>query len=189
MLDIPKPTVINGVNVNDVSALIAKVAEDADAGMTSWKVSSAWKGGTHNRSTVSSFAIGGEEVSRGFTIDIDEPNELGGGNKFANPQEYLLAALNSCMMVGYVALCSLQGIRLDSLEIDVEGDIDLRGFFGLDESVVPGYERLYYTVRIKGDASPEEFEKIHQTVMKTSPNFYNVSRAVPLYAKLVASRS
>ena len=189
MLDKTKPTVINGVNVNDVAALIEKVAGDPEAGMTSWKVKSAWQGGTHNRSTVSSFFIGGEEVKRDFALDVDEPLELGGTNRFANPQEYLLAALNSCMMVGYVALCSLQGIRLDSLEIDVEGDIDLRGFFGLDEKVAPGYERLFYTVRIKGDASPEDFEKIHQAVMKTSPNYYNVSRAVSLNAKLVASQS
>ena len=141
-------------------------------------------GQAHNRSTVSSFEIGGEEVKRRFTIDIDEPEELGGSNKFANPQEHLLAALNSCMMVGYVALCALNGIKLESLEIEVEGDIDLRGFLGLDENVPPGYESLDYTVRIKGDASPEQFEEIHRTVMKTSPNFYNLSQAVPLNATL-----
>jgi hypothetical protein len=39
-------------------------------------------------------------VSRHFAIDIDEPFELGGGNAFANPQEYLLAGLNACMIVG-----------------------------------------------------------------------------------------
>ncbi|HXI85893.1 MAG TPA: OsmC family protein, partial [Parvularculaceae bacterium] len=159
MLDKTKPHVVNGLNVNDLKALIERVAEDPASGATSWKVSSVWKGRTHNRSTVSSFNIGGEEVKREFAIDVDEPEELGGGNKFANPQEYLLAALNSCMMVGYVALCSLEGIRIDSLEIDVQGDIDLRGFFGLDDKVAPGYENLDYTVRIKGDASPEEFEE------------------------------
>ena len=184
MLDKTHPQLINGVNVDDVKALIENVKADPANGETKWKVSSAWQGRTHNRSTVSAFYIGGEESKREFTIDIDEPEELGGGNEFANPQEYLLAALNSCMMVGYVALCSLNGIRLDSLEIDVEGDIDLRGFLDLKEGVAPGYENLNYTVRIKGDASPEQFEEIHQAVMKTSPNFYNLSRAVPLNAEL-----
>lgn len=184
MLDKTQKTVINGLNMEDVAALIESVKADPAAGETKWKVSSAWRGRTHNRSTVSSFFIGGEESKREFTIDIDEPAELGGGNRFANPQEYLLAALNSCMMVGYVALCSLHGIELESLEIDVTGDIDLRGFLGLDEAVAPGYESLDYTVRIKGDATTEQFEEIHQAVMKTSPNFYNLSRAVRLNATL-----
>ena len=37
------------------------------------------------------------------------------------------------MMVGYVALCALQGITLERLEIQTEGDIDLRGFFWLGQ--------------------------------------------------------
>ena len=184
MLDQTKPQMINGINIDDVTALIESVQANPANGVTSWKVSSAWQGRTHNRSTVSAFQIGSEESKRNFTIDIDEPEELGGANQYANPQEYLLAALNSCMMVGYVALCSLNGIRIDSLEIDVEGDIDLRGFFGLSEDVSPGYESLNYTVRIHGDATAEQFERIHQAVMKTSPNFHNLSRAVPLKATL-----
>ena len=34
------------------------------------------------------------------------------------------------MIVGYTALCALQGITLQKLEITTEGDIDLRGFLG-----------------------------------------------------------
>ncbi len=184
MLDKTQKTVINGLNMEDVAALIDGVKADASAGETKWKVSSAWRGRTHNRSTVSSFFIGGKESKREFTIDIDEPAELGGGNRFANPQEHLLAALNSCMMVGYVALCSLNGIELENLEIDVTGDIDLRCFLGLDDAVAPGYESLEYTVRVKGDGTAEQFEEIHQAVMQTSPNFYNLSHAVPLRAAL-----
>jgi len=179
-----KPAVINGINVADVEALAGAVAADPTKGVTRWKVSSKWQGGTHNRSTVDGFEIGGEKIRRSFAIDVDEPLELGGTNKFANPQEYLLAALNSCMMVGYVALCSLKGVRLDSLEIDVEGDIDLRGFLGISDDVAPGYESLSYTVRIKGDASKETFEEIHRLVKATSPNFHNLSQAVQLKSTL-----
>lgn len=184
MLDKTEPKVINGLNVDDVKALIGAVEDDAAAGATKWKVKTEWQGRTHNRSTVESFHIGGEEVKRSFTLDIDEPEQLGGANKFANPQEYLLAALNSCMMVGYVALCSLNGIRIDSLEIETTGDIDLRGFLGLSDKVAPGYDSLNYTVRIAGDATPEKFAEIHQAVMKTSPNFHNIARPVKLNDRL-----
>jgi uncharacterized OsmC-like protein len=183
--DTPAPNTINGLNVDDVAALIDAVKADSAAGQTRWRVKSEWQDRTHNRTTVEGFEIGGEKVERRFVIDVDEPEQLGGGNAYANPQEYLLAALNSCMMVGYVALCSLNGIKLEKLEIETTGDIDLRGFLGISDQVVPGYEDLAYTVRIKGDATPEQFEEIHRLVQATSPNFHNVARPVPLSPALI----
>jgi len=134
------------------------------------------------RARVEPLRIGGKTVERPFTVDIDEPTELGGGNAYPNPQEHLIAALNACMMVGYVVLCALHGIALKKLEIQTQGDIDLRGFFGLDDSIPAGYRSLTYTVRIKGDASEEQFTKIHEMVMATSPNYYNITRSVTLKA-------
>ena len=182
---VAKPTVINGLNVDDVQALIETVQRDPAEGQTKWKVSSAWQGGTHMRAQVESFHLGGEEYTRPFTIDIDEPEQIGGTNRHPNPQEHLIAALNACMMVGYVALSAMHGITLERLEIETEGDIDLRGFFGLDPNVAPGYESLRYTVRIKGDATEEQFAEIHKMVMATSPNFYNINRPVALDPTLV----
>jgi uncharacterized OsmC-like protein len=179
------PAVVNGINVQDVRTLIEGVKTDPAKGMTHWKVASTWRGCTQSHTQVESYRIGGTDVRRSFGFDIDEPAELGGGNAFANPQEYLLAALNACMIVGYSALCALHGISLEKLEIESEGDIDLRGFFGLDPTVPAGYESLAYTVRIKGDGSPEQFAAIHDMVMATSPNFYNLSRAVALDPKLI----
>ncbi|MFP3561105.1 OsmC family peroxiredoxin, partial [Paraburkholderia sp. SIMBA_049] len=88
---------------------------------TSWRVATTWQGQTRTRAEVEGFSIGGQDVSRRFTIDIDEPCELGGSNKFANPQEHLIAALNACITVGYVAQCAVRGITLESLEIETEG--------------------------------------------------------------------
>jgi uncharacterized OsmC-like protein len=177
-------SVVNGIDTEAVHELIDNVDFDPASGMTHWRVSSGWQGGTHSRAQVDGFAIGGVDVSRRFSIDIDEPLELGGGNAFANPQEYLLAALNACMIVGYTALCALQGITLQKLEITTEGDIDLRGFFGLDPNVAAGYRELRSTVVIKGDGTDEQFHKIHNMVLATSPNFYNITRAVRVAPEL-----
>jgi uncharacterized OsmC-like protein len=147
------PTVVNGINVDDLSALIEGVRRDAAKGKTQWRVTTAWQGQTRSRSQVDGFKIGGEQVPRRFSIDVDEPCELGGSNRFANPQEYLLASLNACMMVGYVAQCALRGIMLEKLEIETHGDIDLRGFLGIDPAVPPGYDSLSYVVRIKGSGT------------------------------------
>jgi uncharacterized OsmC-like protein len=144
---IAEPAVVNGINVDDLVALIEGVRRDAAKGMTNWRVTTSWRGQTRSRAQVESFDIGGERVPRRFAIDIDEPCELGGTNRFANPQEHLLAALNACMIVGYAAQCAVRGIALERLEIETNGEIDLRGFLGLDSAVPPGYENLNTTVR------------------------------------------
>jgi uncharacterized OsmC-like protein len=179
------PTVVNGINVDDLLALVEGVKKDAANGRTQWRVHTAWQGQARSRTQVESFGIGGERVPRRFSIDADEPAELGGSNQFANPQEYLLTALNACMTVGYVAQCAIRGITLDSLEIETDGEIDLRGFLGLDPAVPPGYEKLNYVVRIKGSGTREQFAEVHQAVMATSPNFYNLARPVALKPTLV----
>ena len=180
-----EPRLVNGMNVDDLFALIEGVRRDAAKGRTNWRVTTTWQGQTRSRAQVDGFEIGGERVPRRFTIDIDEPCELGGTNRFANPQEHLLAALNACMTVGYVAQCAVRGITLESLEIETDGEIDLRGFLGIDPAVPPGYEKLSYVVRIKGSGTKEEFAEIHEAVTATSPNFHNVSRPVDLKPTLV----
>jgi uncharacterized OsmC-like protein len=118
-------------------------------------------------------------------IQIDEPCELCGTNQFANPQEYLLAATNACMMVGYATVAAVMGVKLTKLELEITGDIDLRGFLDIDRNVAPGYERLHYTVRMSGDGTLEQFEKMHEVVQRTSPNYYNMANPIELTSELV----
>jgi uncharacterized OsmC-like protein len=180
-----KPNIVNGINTDDLFALIDTIKGDASKAKTSWHVATTWQGQTWTRSEIDGFGFSGENVPRRFTLDIDEPAELGGLNRFANPQEYLIAALNACMTVGYVAQCAVRGIVLDSLTIETDGEIDLRGFLGVDPRVARGYESLRYTVRIAGNGTKEQFAEIHDAVMATSPNFYNLANAVRLEPTLV----
>jgi uncharacterized OsmC-like protein len=119
---------------------------------------------------------------------VDEPFELLGENTAPNPQEYLMTALNACVMVGYVAGAAIRGIRLESLELVTEGALDLRGFLGIDPTVKSGYDRIRYTVRIKGNGTAEQFREIHETVLKTSPNYFNVTQPVAIDADLIVVR-
>ncbi len=177
--------IINGIDTAALRETVNAVSKDPAKGMTHWKVDSQWRGGTRSDTRVTGCVIGDKQVAKDFTIKVDEPLELCGTNQYANPQEYLLASLNACMMVGYSALCALEGIELTDLRIVTEGEIDLRGFLGISPDVKPGYDQLKYVVHISGNGTLEQFEKIHQTVMATSPNYFNVSRAVPLKSRLV----
>jgi uncharacterized OsmC-like protein len=183
--DKSKPALVNGIDTDGVKALIGHVAEDSANAITHWHVTSSWKGGTRSDTKVSAYGFGKENIKKDFTISIDEPTELGGTNQFANPQEYLLAAMNGCIMVGYVVGCSMEGIELEELRIETEGDIDLRGFLGLDPNVKPGYDEISYTVHIKGNGTPEQYQKVHETVCASSPNRFNVANEIKLNSRLV----
>lgn len=179
---------VNGMDVDALGEVIEQVREDPGKGLVTFRVRSQWQGQTRSRSTVDSCAIGGQEVRRRFTIDADEPLELLGQNTAPNPQELLMAALNACLMVGYVAGAVARGIVLDRVEIETSGQLDLRGFLGLDEAVPPGYETIRYVVRIKGAGTPEQFREIHDTVLRTSPNYFNMSRPIKIEAELDVQR-
>jgi uncharacterized OsmC-like protein len=178
---------INGVNVPVLRKLLDDVKHDRANGMTKWAVTTRWIEGGVSETEVDGYHFAGRYVKRHFTFRHDEPHELAGSNTFPNPQEYLMGALNACMMVGYVALSSLFGIELESVEIETEGEIDLRGFLGLDRTVKPGYDEIHYTVRIKGNGTPAQFQEIHNIVMATSPNRFNISQPVKLTADLIVN--
>jgi uncharacterized OsmC-like protein len=180
--------IVNGINTEALLGTINAVAKDPAKGATHWQVATEWRGGARTDTQVSEYGIGGQRVARDFTIRTDEPVELCGTNKYANPQEYLLAALNSCVIVTYVSYCSLNGIELEDLRIETEGDIDLRGLFSLDPSVSAGYEQLRITVFVRGNGTPEQFQEMHRTVMATSPNFFNLSNAIEMKPLLVVQK-
>jgi uncharacterized OsmC-like protein len=184
MLDTTKNAPVNGLDLQALGEVVEAIEADAGKAQVGFDVVTRWKGQTRSETTVTGFTMAGERVERTHTIVADEPCELLGSDCAPNPQELLMAAVNACMMVGYVAGASLKGITLESVEIRTRGELDLRGFLGLSEDVPPGYEAIDYDVIIKGDGSAADFEDIHQTVMKTSPNYFNISRPIRVNGSL-----
>lgn len=180
-----EPVMINGIQIDALKDTVGAAAKDPGMAQTKWKVMTQWKGGTRSDTRVTSMMFAGKEVRKDFTIRIDEPLELAGTNQYANPQEYLMAALNACMMVGYVALAALEGIELEDVRIETEGEIDLRGFFGLDPKISAGYDQMHYKVTMKGNGTPEQYRKIHDMVTKSSPNRFTIANPVQLESELV----
>lgn len=184
MLDTVKNERVNGLDLKALGEVVDAIQKDPSQAKVAFNVTTRWAGQTRTETVVDGYTIGGQRVTRAHTVVADEPFELLGGDSAPNPQELLMAALNACITVGYVAGASLQGITLERIEIRTRGELDLRGFLGLSDTVPPGYEEIEYEVRIKGDGTREQFDAIHQTVLKTSPNYFNVSRPISVKATL-----
>lgn len=174
----------NGIDVTALQQFAKGVAEDASKRSARFNVKTKWEHQTRSVATVSHYSLGGVEHQRHFEIAADEPTELLGQNSAPNPQELLMAALNACLTVGYVVNAAAMGITVHSLEIETDGELDLRGFLGLDESVNPGYDKVSYVVRLHTDAPRARLEELHKVVTKTSVNLANFSRAIRMVPTL-----
>ncbi|KQU61512.1 osmotically inducible protein OsmC [Rhodococcus sp. Leaf278] len=97
-----------------------------------------------------------------FSVEVDEPPALGGENKAANPVEYYLASLLSCQVVTYRVWAEKLGIVVDDIKAKAEGDLDVRGFFGFDENVRPGFGEVRVVVTITGPESRERYEELQK---------------------------
>jgi len=182
MLSPIQKSIVNDIDLDALQELVAEAEKNPSLG---FEVTTRWGGQFRSESKVGPIRMGnGDLVVRDHVIKADEPEEILGSNEAPNPQELLMAALNACMTVGYVAGASKRGIRLDKLEMETKGTLDLRGFFDLDDAVAPGYPALQYVVRIAGDGTPEQFDEIHAEVQATSPNYDNLARAIRMEAKL-----
>ena len=174
----------NGLDLAALGAVVDAIESDPSQALVGFDVTTRWTGQTRSETTVEGYTMAGERITRTHKIVADEPCELLGGDSAPNPQELLMAAFNACITVGYVAGAAVKGINLESLEIETRGQLDLRGFLGISDSVLPGYGNIDYEVRIKGDGSAEDFAEIHETVMKTSPNYFNMSRPIRMNGTL-----
>lgn len=97
-------------------------------------------------------------TSRNFELIIDEPKSLGGTDTGMNPVEVLLSSLGACQSIVARIYAPKFGVKLDDFRVDVEGDLDLDGFFNKSE-VRPGYSDIRYTFTIKTDSPKEKVEE------------------------------
>ena len=166
-------TTLNDVDLEAVGRLVETIGEEPAKAGTTWNAQVEWVGGFRSQASVRDFE----------PRTSDEPFGLGGTNTAPNPVEQLLGALGNCLAVGYAANASAAGIAIDSLRIDVEGDLDLHTFLGLTDGHA-GFETIRASVHLVTDASDEAVEELHRKVTGSSPVGHTLGRAIPVTVDL-----
>lgn len=121
---------------------------------------------------------------RDFEIAVDEPPTLGGLDTAPNPVELALAALATCQEITYRLHADHLGIPLDGVAVSLEGDIDLRGFFAVDDAVRPGFRAIRGTVTLDSPASAEDLDRLKAHVDRHCPVLDLLSNATPTTLEL-----
>ena len=177
--------IVNGVNVTQLFETIDSIKENPEIAKFNFRAKNEWKGGTVNQTSISDFdgACQTHTRSKPYVFTKDEPPVLLGSDTGANPVEYLLAGLAGCITTSLVAHASARGIKIDSIESTLEGDIDLHGLLQLDNTN-PGYQGINISFKIESDAPKEILEELVQLARKASPVANTVSRPTPVNVKL-----
>lgn len=169
-MEIERGKMINGVDVKMVNDAVEALKNDPGLAKFKFRIKNKWMSGGHNQTAVGKFYGLKQENAhqKTFEMEADEPPALAGTDLGANPVEHLLNALAACVTSTMVYHAALRGIRIDALESELEGDIDLRGFLGISGEVRRGYENIRINFRIKTDEA--NLDKL-KALSKLSPVF------------------
>jgi uncharacterized OsmC-like protein len=175
--------VINGLDTDSLKNVVESIKQNWETGRITRSASVEWKGGFKSEAT-----------SRQFTAQIDMPCGLCGEDTAISPLEMVLQAYGGCLTVGYAMHCAARGIKLQELKINIEGEVDLPGFLGLQApehlhmDSLPGYKFIKVDVKMKAEADDKILQAIHQQVISTAPVGLTLSRAVRIDATFTANQ-
>ncbi|MBS0256086.1 MAG: OsmC family protein [Proteobacteria bacterium] len=161
------------IDANAVSETVAAVRENPKLAQVSFTLESSSLGGLRMQSRTGALHQAGEadESRTGkFSLQTDEPVSLLGTDQAVSPAEYVLQALAGCYGVTLAACASAKGIELNRIDLDLQFDIDLQGFLGVDDTVRPGAQEIKVKVHLDSpNTSPAELEELIADLQKTSP--------------------
>jgi len=178
---------INGVDVKMLKETIQAVTATPSLADFKFRLSNKWWDKGFNQSTVrASYGLGQEFPERDgkFTMEADEPQILLSGDNAANPVEHLLHALAACVTTTAVYHAAARHIPLEAIESFLEGELDLKGFLGLDPNVPKGYKNIKMKVQISGDLNEKHKQEVIQLGCEFSPVYNMISTAVPITVEL-----
>lgn len=122
-----------------------------------------------------------EGTVRGFKIVMDEPPSVGGTDAGMSPMELMLVALGGCQCIVAAAFARAQGVDLQDMWVELEGDFDPSGFARGAPGVRPGFNEIRMTIHIKSDSPPEKLQEFVKFIGSRCPvedNYTNETRII-----------
>ncbi len=197
---------LNGWNLEQFQSTVNTIKQHPEAGKLIFHTLSQWDEGFAVDGRTQKIEMMGNTMKRKFTLRGDHPPELLGANTGPTAVETLLAALGSCVAGTYAAHATARGIKLDDLEIEIQGQIDLNGFLQLkpvraglggkggEQDDISRGDRsggkeddahsLSMNIRVKSDADENALKDIGELIKKASPVYDSVSNPVKIISSV-----
>lgn len=97
------------------------------------------------------------EIGRGYgtSLRFGLDRSVGGLHDRPNPGDLLCAALAACEDGTIRMVADLMGVTLEELEVEVSGEVDVRGALAIDPDVRVGFNSLACEVRLRAAAGTD----------------------------------
>ncbi len=168
---------LNGVDIEKIQALVKDMQENPqtyrEMASSAWNARVQWVGGFQH-------SVFARQLS---PTTFDEPAEVAGGDRGLSPHEAIMSAVGACVATGFVAQATARGVKVESLEVQVDGKLNLPVFFGLAEGN-PGYDEMDVTVYATTDAPANVLQEIYEKAVGLSPVLNTVQRPVKVNTRL-----
>jgi uncharacterized OsmC-like protein len=183
---------INGVSPQQLGSLLSTLKDHPDASEARFFVKTEWKGqdegdsgGFYVKSSSKDFQLGDKTIKRNdaYNMVFDFPPEFSGEGKGPTVCEVCMSSLGACITQTIVAHATARGINIDSINVDIEGNIDLQGFTALSTNTRPGAQEFRLNVNIKSSsASKEQISELYELGKKFSPAFDTLTNGTSVIA-------
>lgn len=104
------------------------------------------------------------EIGQGYGVSVRYglDRHIGGLHDRPNPGDLLCAALAACGDGTARMIAGLLGVTLEDVQVEVGGEVDVRGALAVDPEASVGFERLSCSVRLRAapGTDPRMLEKV-----------------------------
>lgn len=170
---------LNGIRVEKFQAILDSMRDDPQvlqAVTGPWKSRVVWQGGLKTKAYM-----------RKHVVDMDEPEGLDAQDSAASAHEQLLAAVGTCMTVGFVINATKRGIKIHDLEVALEGNFEnILKWAGHSQSGNPGYPSIKAKLFVRADADEATLRELWRLAYEGSPVAQTVARPTQILTEFEA---
>lgn len=180
---------LNGVDTAALFATIGVVRDQPELARFQFRTTTDWVDGTHSEGRFPGFYGAGQAHTHETetVVKADHPAVLVGRDRGPTPAELLLNALGACLMAGIGNIAAARGIELRGVRCTVEGDVDLRGLLGIDDTVRNGFEGIRVVFTVDGDADADKLAALVAQSQKRSAVFDVVTNGTAVTVEVARS--
>lgn len=129
-----------------------------------------------------------ETLAREHLVKSDYAEAAGGSNRAPNPIELLLSAFAACIEAAFYEFAVHEGFTINSLRVEVEGTLDLRGLFMIDNAEA-GFKGLSYTFYIETPDDEKKVRELAEKVVAHCPVVDSLTKPTSITGEIIVSPS
>jgi len=173
---------MNNVNIEKVKAFGEQIKADPSKAKKVQVIEGEWlikEGGPQFQSNIT--FEGGQT-----TFKIDSPTFMGGGGTLPGPMHYCFYGLASCYTATFATMATMLGIRIKSLKVRVEANMNFSRVFGINED--PVMEEVKVKLHVVSDAPENKIKEAEALAIQRCPVVYTLKNPVKLTPTIDISR-